>query len=424
MAYTLVKNQTPATSGDAFMNFTNALLTAGYTMPWYTDGTTATINGSPSVNGLTSAGWVANNYAGCVIRTPDNKEITIQRSNGGNLSRTWRVMYSAVAQFRDGCITFNASAVSGNKFTVSDGTTTKTFVLVTGATGAEVNIPCSVGNSAALQLTAFMTVANTGLALGGTFYDGSATTAGTAYFKKTTRTNYTTVANTSGTPLAAFSPSPTKLPIAYVDQKILCGAGTDNAPTYVDFLPVAGTYRQNVSVNGSSPYHHGMVLSTAATGVITQHWFFDRMSGAPTGEYDDVVFSLTAWLPCSVGSLSREGSNSLSWVGPSSTAGWGCVCALFLGYRIANADTLVIPTACAVDPFTGQDTPDSLWWARRPAGLYGNPGPYGIHGRSTLLKWNSATRAIGNLLSVTSTGDHFCADSVSMVGWDNTVVTV
>lgn len=425
MAYTPVKNQTPATSGDTFVNYVAAILTAGGFQRWYTDGTTPTVSGSPTTNGISNTTWTNNNYTGCSVELPDGRQYTLQRSNAGNTSRTWRILYSKAAGFRDGWITFvaKASLTDGQTIIMTDGDgNTETFewdVAGNGVTGGRIQVNVSTDTTADQCAARFVT------ALGTSTLNLTAITTSTPtiYFQKTNRTGIMTITVSGG--ITAFAPSATRLPVAYADQKIVWGGGTDTTPTFTDLLPAAGTYKQNASVNGSAPYHHWMVLSTSATGVITAHLFLDRVEDAPVGEEDDVVWSVATTSPCNVISLAREyATGTNAWLGTSTAAGWGSVTANYWLCRISGpSNQQVVPLNEAIDPFTSQDTPEVLYWLRRPGSLAGNPGPYGRKGSSTMIKWNGLVRPIGNIVSVDATGDHFCADSVSLAGWDNTAVT-
>lgn len=421
MAYaTPLKNALPATNGPAWNNIINLLIAAGWTQPWYSDGTTSTINGTPAVNMVADATWQNNVGCGCTMRSPDGKELLFYR---GTSVQFLYSMYSAAAGFRDGWVTFYASGVSGNKFSFNDGSgTTRNFYVATGASGSDVNFGAA-GNNAVTLAAAFVVAANASTpALAGTFTDIG---AGTVKFTKSARTSIVAFANVTGTPLAAFGPSGTKPPVAYDDEKLLFGSGTDQAPVGNTFFGAAGSFRQNGVANAASPYHFAYMSHTAGTGAVLSQLLFDRRTGLDTGTFDDVAVSVATASTYAIAGLCSEVATSAmqGWIGgPNRTdSGWGVLSMVAYFSRGAGAFITTYPGGCPVDPWTAQDTPKLIPYCRRPAALIGNPGPYGPAGHSTLFWWNGATRVVGD---ITLDGARLCYGVLSIGGWDGTAVTV
>lgn len=420
---TPLKNNLPATQGAAIKAMLDFLGTNGYTFPWYTDGTAGAVNGSPGTNPITATMWNNNASCGVVIHDPGGGEVTLQR---GATANEIRFVAADVVGFHDGWHTFKASVVSGEKFTVNDGTTTKQFAMVAGS-GADIVVACSVGATAAAQETAFLAVAN-GAGLAGTFI-GLGT--GTVYFVKTARSGVPVYAQTSGTPLAAWAPGATKLPVGYGGQGTVLrgGSGTDQTPVFESRLSgFAGATYLNGVVSTSAPYVWFFWGKAAGNNQPTFVLMQDRVSGPHSvGQYSDAVYGISSGASCWLtSSISKDDACCSGWNGNLSNKGWGYMQAGYQCLYVSSVYYQAYPSYMPVNPADSKDHPDTIMWVRASSGGTYSP-PTGPKGESTVATWNgcatSSTIAQGTRFDGVSTGDRVLVGDFLANGWDNTAVT-
>jgi hypothetical protein len=419
---TPLANSLPANQGTAVKAILDKLLANGHTIPFWSDGVTAAVNATPSVNPLSATAW--NNNANCyvVVRDPGGGEWALQRGANAN-----EVRYTAadVVGYHDGWLTFSGSATSGHKFTVSDGTATVSFVMVAGA-NPDVVVPCAGGASAAAQETAFLTVANA-QGLAGTFV-GLGT--GTVYFVKTARTGYPVIANTNGSPLTAFAPSGTRTPVGYGGQGTVYrgGGGTDQSPTFEDRLSTfAGATYLNGVVSTSAPYVFGFWGKAAGNSAPSFGLMLDRVDGRhAVNQYSTAVYSIMSGADC-VNSLTlgQDGAAASGWNGNAANKGWGSLQGMVWGYFDGNYN-LEVPADIPANPFDGKDYSERVFWARASAGGTVAP-PLGPKGDGTLFYWSGdctvSSVAHGTRYDGASPGEAVLVGRVVMRGWNNTAVS-
>lgn len=219
------------------------------------------------------------------------------------------------------------------------------------------------------------------------------------------------------------SPSASQVPSA-TNEHVMCGAGTDAAPTFHTLLEADGTYRWNCMADNSAPY--GWWAAVFSTGGSAPHdcIVFDPLTQVePTESFPYVcivnrfVTPFTVAALCTETSTNAAGSTNVNHTRVAS-AGTGAVTHMPAMTYTLGTSTTVVPNALGTNPISAEDQPFPFVWGRRAAA--GNGGYKGI---STLLKWNAVTRTTGDTLSVNGTRDRIVYGDISL-DWDGSVPTV
>lgn len=427
----VLANVVPATSGAAIMSIVDFLLTVNWTVPNSWNGTAYTVNATPGVNPLTATIWNNNASSGLTLQSPDGRQITMQRSSSS--AQQARFMYSPYAGFRDGWITCvaKASLADGQTVTLTDsnggivwvGEWDTNGIVTPGRTPLDISTATTAVECAAV-LAAAVTANCPNLTV-------ISTSTPTLYFVKTVRTGYLSVAVSGG--ITAFAPRGTFAPVAYTasgaEQGIFFGGGTDQSPTFENFLGTAGTYRLNGCTVDSVPYTFAFSMHNSTTNTVFTSFFMDRVSPKPDNSWDDAVLGAAnsvagSGLPYT-SQMNQELGRMSAWVGDASSKSWGAVVSMYFAYfgGVSGATaTTSIPNSVPADAWTTQNVPQKLSYFRRPAAALGHP-IYGWVGNSTVFAWNSATRNISDLLDTPITGGRACFGNISMFPWNNTAVT-
>ena len=193
-------------------------------------------------------------------------------------------------------------------------------------------------------------------------------------------------------PSAGFSggtPGATRVPSA-TDEVVLCGGGTDAAPTFATILPTDGTYRWNAIAYDTAPYgtlHFGFPTGGGNPNV---GFALDPLTGTAAGDPDPYAL----YLPQNSTTAFRGAAGSQDFTTENGThTPKGFLGALgtasnFVGILPAfpgtpagvGATTAALPA----NPFTSDNEGEPFYYARRNA----LAAPRGRKGYSSLMRVN------------------------------------
>jgi hypothetical protein len=237
------------------------------------------------------------------------------------------------------------------------------------------------------------------------------------------------------------SPSATVVPTATDAVNVLATSSTG-----VTLFSTDNTYRQNIMVDGSSPYGFYSVAWAAGGGVVSHLFMMDPVTSTPS-DADPYVFiasgkgSVTQLFPVANSSfgannafmrtdLTNSSGGTLSGYLKKGLAGEGFASLSVMAYHGGNAgsSSLHIPGNLGNNPNNTNDDQFPVVYARNVNTVGGgtaNSNPTGYKGVSTLLRWLGTNRVTGDLLSVSATGDRVVVDGAATLPWQSgTAVTL
>lgn len=438
MAYGRTKNLMMSAYGDVAKALFDMIVTAGWQEPWTTDGTTGTVNATPTVQVLAAATWTNNGLCGAAFSSTDGRQVAFQRAAGAGLGSSWVGLYSARAGFRDAWITFpaRASITNGHTLIITDGdghTVTFEWDTVGGrSTGGRTMLDVSAVTTAAQVAAVFVAAAGT-TALAFSYVS---TSTPTIYCVKTNRTGISSVTPSGSIAAAAYAPSGSNLPAAYADWQFIpnMGSGTLPALTYATaVLPTSGTILWNGVASDTAAPWFWLAGHTSGSGSLQRLFVFDRAANRPQYAWDDVVAGFATGSPVHAGWwMDRTATTNLrAWVGGPSQAGaaWCKVGGYGIGHYVLWGFVPGFVGTIPNDPWTSKDLPGVVMWQARPSELSGLPGPFGPVGESSIFQSPGLSRAPCDLQSYAATGDRVYlgtsgSATTTAAGWDNTTVTL
>lgn len=251
------------------------------------------------------------------------------------------------------------------------------------------------------------------------------TTQGTIY---TARLKYSPAAGFVG-----GSPSATQVPSA-TDEVVLQGGGTDAAPTFSEFFPIVNvpSWRQYMGFGDASvgySFWHIAPGNNSFTNV-NAHFVLDVLKAGsyPTANTDPAVI----WAP-NMGNSGGGNGTSNFFVAPTtfmygrSKAFVGAIAsANFLGVMPMSpyGEALIFQSSAAGNAigvgngFSGKDFAFNMIYGR-PSGQATATGFLGV---SSILKFTTLSRQIGDMLMKTTLGDYLCIGSNVIVPWNGTLL--
>ncbi len=205
------------------------------------------------------------------------------------------------------------------------------------------------------------------------------------------------------------------------------------------------TYKQNIMVDGSSPYGFYSVGWPSGGGAVNHLFMMDPVTSTPSDTDPYVLLASgkgggLAVFPTVGGTFSYANAMTHEDLVPSANgtlcsylkkglAGEGFVSiSVALYYVGAGAASLAIPGNLSTNPNTSNDDQFPVIYARNTNTVgsgTANTNPVGYKGTSTLMKWMGTNRVTGDLLTVSATGDRIVLDGAATLPWQSgTAVTL
>jgi hypothetical protein len=146
MSYSFSTNNSPATGAIAMYTLLSTLITATWTKPKDSDGTTYSSSGVRITGGGSGANGLANNSAWFVVSAPNGRQFCIQR---GTTNQAWKIKYSKAAGFVGGSPSATqVPSATDEQVIVGGGTdASPTFYTLFGSDNS-YRMSCGCGNSA------------------------------------------------------------------------------------------------------------------------------------------------------------------------------------------------------------------------------------------------------------------------------------
>lgn len=211
------------------------------------------------------------------------------------------------------------------------------------------------------------------------------------------------------------SPGATQTPSA-TDEVVIHGSGTNASPTYASLFGTDGSYRWSILAEDAGSYAWAAVAWPSGGGACNTLIFQDPLTGTETGDTSAVVFSCGGAVlgdPTTAGNLAADAAKHYGLMGSSSAV-------IPMMVYANSGGTVVVPDGAGTSPFGVSDTLLPVPYARR-SGLGGTTG---FKGFSSILRWNTVTRAVGDAVSVSpSTRNWVMLTDVALI-WDGSVPVV
>jgi hypothetical protein len=217
---------------------------------------------------------------------------------------------------------------------------------------------------------------------------------------------------------AGFSggtPGVTRVPSA-TDEVVLLGSGTDAAPNFSALFGTDGTYRWSILANNASSYEWVAVAWPTGGVSCSALIFQDPVTGAESGDISPVVFSCSSTVvgdPTVASILTSDSPRHYALFNAS------YVLCPMSSYGVSSG-VVTAPAGAGTSPVAASDTLLPVPYMRR-SWLGGTTG---FKGFSTLFRWNTVSRAVGDAVSVSPSTRNWVQLTNLTVLWDGSVPVV
>lgn len=205
------------------------------------------------------------------------------------------------------------------------------------------------------------------------------------------------LSHTSG--FTGGSPGATQTPSA-ADERIVAGAGTDAAPTFITWLAADASYKAHVGADNAAPYDAYVIMVPNGGGSARRWWHVNMATGSyPSGDVAPYVVEMAtgAFTKAALSGVSVQSANFGQGFYKKGLGGESF--RTFRGFMYTNSSgTDLVPQSAGINPY---DSDDNLFPipVGRISGTDADPGWKGF-APTSMMGWPGSTRSDGDYTNV------------------------